>query len=139
MDPRRATRGLAALFAGSGTLHLVRPRVFTPIVPRVLPRPTELVYASGVAELVCAAGLTRGSRWAGPASAALLAALLPANVQMALDATAAARRRGGAGRVAFAVGTWVRVPLQVPLVLVALRSGPGRPTARVAGTREASG
>ncbi len=119
---RWAPHALAALFVGSGVLHLVRPRTYTPIVPRALPAPTELVYASGVAELVCAAGLARGSRWAGPGSAALLLAVLPANVQMALDATAAARRRGGAGRVAFAVATWVRVPLQAPLVWAALQS-----------------
>ena len=49
--------GLALLFIASGTTHLVRPQVFEPIVPRALPARRELVYASGVAELVCAAGL----------------------------------------------------------------------------------
>jgi uncharacterized membrane protein len=117
-----APRAIAAAFAGSGLLHLIRPRIFTPLIPRALPAPTELVYASGVAELACAGGLLRGARWAGPASAALLLAVLPGNVQMALDATAAARARGGAGRVAFAVGCWLRVPLQAPLVWAALQA-----------------
>ena len=49
--------GLALLFIASGTTHLVRPQVFEPIVPRALPARRELVYVSGVAELVCAAGL----------------------------------------------------------------------------------
>lgn len=118
---RWAPRGVAAAFLASGVTHLVRPSVFTPLVPRALPRPTELVYASGAAELACAAGLARGDRWAGPASAALLVAVLPGNVQMALDATAAARRRRTPKRVAFAVGCWVRVPLQAPLVWAVLQ------------------
>ena len=40
-----------------GVLHFVRPRPFERIVPKPLPRKRELVYASGVAELACAAGL----------------------------------------------------------------------------------
>jgi uncharacterized membrane protein len=118
-----APYGVAALFAASGTLHLVRPRVFTPLIPPALPRPTEIVYASGVAELACAGGLARRARWAGPASAALLLAVLPGNVQMAADATAAARRRPTPARVGLAVACWLRVPLQLPLVAAALRSG----------------
>lgn len=123
---RRVTRwapyGVAAAFAASGTLHLLRPRTFTPLIPRALPRPTEIVYASGAAELACAAGLVTRARWAGPASAALLLAILPGNVQMAVDATAAARRRRTPGRVAFAAACWVRVPLQLPLVRAVLRA-----------------
>src|SRR5215212_74036 len=90
---RWAPYGVAGLFAASGTLHLLRPRVFTPLIPPALPAPTGIVYASGVAELACAAGLARTARWAGPASAVLLVGILPGNLQMALDATAAARRR----------------------------------------------
>jgi uncharacterized membrane protein len=53
----RGTAGLAALFATSGTVHLARPAVFEPPVPRWLPGHRELVLGSGVAELGCAAGL----------------------------------------------------------------------------------
>lgn len=120
---RWAPYGVAAAFGISGTLHLLRPRIFTPLVPPALPRPTEIVYVSGVAELACAAGLARQARWAGPASAALLLAILPGNVQMALDATGAARRRRTPRRVGYAVACWLRVPLQVPLIRAALRSG----------------
>lgn len=117
---RRSTAGLAGSFLVSGVVHLVRPRVFTPLIPRALPAPTGLVYASGAAELVCATGLLRGSRWAGPASAALLVAILPGNVQMAVDATTRARRRPTPARIAFAAGCWIRVPLQLPLIRAAL-------------------
>lgn len=115
------SRAIAAAFLVSGTAHLARPQVFLPLIPRAMPAPRGVVYASGVAELVCAAGLLRGARWAGPASAALLAGLTPGNVEMALSATRAARRKGGAGRIAYAAGCWARVPLQVPLIRAALR------------------
>lgn len=118
---RWAPYGIAAAFGASGTLHLLRPGTFTPLIPRALPRPTEIVYASGVAELVCAAGLVTRARWAGPASAALLLAILPGNVQMAVDVTAAARQRPTPARVAFAAACWLRIPLQLPLIRAALR------------------
>ncbi len=119
---RWAPYGVATAFGVSGTLHLLRPRIFTPLIPPALPRPTEIVYVSGVAELACAAGLARQARWAGPASAALLLAVLPGNVQMALDVTAAARRRRTPGRVAYATACWLRLPLQAPLIWAALRA-----------------
>ncbi|MGB7820385.1 MAG: MauE/DoxX family redox-associated membrane protein, partial [Ornithinibacter sp.] len=83
----RDVAALAAILAASGVTHLVRPQVFEGIVPRALPAPRELVYASGVAELVCAAGLLtpRTRVLAGWGSAALLVAVWPANVQMSVS------------------------------------------------------
>ncbi|BDZ58603.1 DoxX family protein [Barrientosiimonas endolithica] len=114
------------MFAGSGVLHLVRPQIFEPIVPRVLPAHRELVLASGVAEIACAAGLLapRTRRVAGIASAALLLTVLPANVQMALDAQRAVQRRGWTPqREVMRTGTLLRLPLQAPLVRAAWRAG----------------
>ena len=71
---------MAAPFTVSGFVHLAHP-AFTPIVPHFLPWPTELVYASGLAELICAVGLWRRDRWAGTAAAVLLAIIWPANLQ----------------------------------------------------------
>lgn len=120
--------GLAALFLTSGTTHLVRPQVFEPIVPRLLPRRRQLVYASGVAELVCAAGLLvpRTRALAGWASAGLLLAVLPGNVQMTVTAAKRAQRDPTSvqKRVVLAA-TLARLPLQWPLVRVAL-SATGR-------------
>ncbi|MFC6714522.1 DoxX family protein [Branchiibius cervicis] len=109
-------------FAGSGVIHLVRPQVFEPIVPKVLPRKRELVYVSGVAELACAAGLVapRTRSVAGLASAGLLAAVFPANLQMAADAWAAAQRKPTTQRRVMQVGTIARLPLQWPLIKGAL-------------------
>lgn len=104
---------VAAAFSVSGVVHLVRPETFTGIVPSFLPAKTALVYVSGVAEFACAAGLWRRDRWAGIASAALLIAIWPANLQMALDASDPATR----------AVAWTRMPLQIPLIWCALQSG----------------
>lgn len=122
---RRGAQAVVVAFAVSGTVHLVRPQVFEPIVPRVLPGARRVVLWSGVAELACAAGmlLPRTRRAAGPASAALLVAVLPANVQMAVDSVAAARRRPGRARLVRAGVTVARLPLQWPLVRWAAGAG----------------
>ena len=117
--------GLAALFLGSGTLHLVRPQVFEPIVPPQLPEPRKVVEVSGVAEIVCGLGLLhpKTRRIAGLASAALLIGVFPANVQMSVDAGKRANRKRTPKSGAFFAGTVARLPLQLPMIKVALRAG----------------
>lgn len=119
---RRAPVALAAAFTGSGIVHLVRPRVFAPIMPRAIPddHHTNLIYASGLVELVCAAGLLRRTRWASAASVATLVAVFPANVQMALDA-GTGRNPGPSDNRAIA---WGRLPLQLLMVWAALQARP---------------
>lgn len=112
-------------FAVSGVIHLVRPQVFEPIIPTALRRWSRpLVRGSGLAELACAAGLLhpRTQAAAGTASAALLIAVWPANVQMSVDLARRARRRRDA-RSAVALGvSLLRLPLQVPLIRAAWRA-----------------
>ena len=111
-------RLLTALFAGMGVLHWARPAPFDGIVPRVLPgRARVYTLASGAAELVVAGLLARPSsrRAGGAAAVALLIAVFPANVQMALDARHASPVRRGI--------TLGRLPLQGVLVALALRAG----------------
>ncbi len=117
--------GLAALFLGSGTLHLVRPQVFEPIVPPQLPEARKVVEVSGVAEIVCGLGLLhpKTRRIAGLASAALLVGVFPANVQMSVDAGKRANRKRTAKSAGFFAGTVARLPLQLPMIKVALRAG----------------
>lgn len=117
---------LVAAFATSGVIHLVRPQTFVPSMPRRVPRPTDVIRASGVAELACAAGLlvpgTR--RVAGPASAALLVGVFPANVQMTVDAAHVVAKQGiSSKRVVWCAGTVARLPLQWPLIQAAWRAG----------------
>jgi len=110
---------VAAAFTVSGVIHLAHPATFTPIVPHFLPLPTELVYASGVAELICAVGLWRQDRWAGIAAAVLLVIIWPANLQDAITA------QQGHDLTAKVVD-WIRFPLQIPLIWFALQSGRSR-------------
>ncbi len=111
---------LAGLLTVTGTLHFVAPRPFADIVPPALPSPLALVYASGLAELACAAGLAvpRTRRAAGWATAVLFVAVFPGNVQMALDA--------GDRSDAYRWVTYARLPLQVPLVWWAVSVGRAR-------------
>ena len=115
---------LAGLFITSGTTHLVKPEVFEPLVPDSLPRRRELIYVSGVAELACAAGLLhpRTRRYAGFASAALLLAILPGNVQLSANYGKRAQRKGTPAAQAAFVGTVARLPMQLPLIRTALKA-----------------
>lgn len=117
---RRARRWgpkvMAGAFATSGVVHLVRPSVFTPMIPSWLPSPTGLVYGSGVAELACAVGLLRRDRWAGPVSAAVLVAVFPGNLQTAIDAWSDENVPTG-----MKVATLVRLPLQLPMIWAVLQ------------------
>ena len=107
----RMAMTVAGAFVVSGIVHLTRPKIFRPLMPRRLPRQTEIIYASGVAELVCAYGLIRGQRWAGYASAAVLVAVFPGNITQARSLTA----QGGATS-APAMVAWARLPLQIPMI-----------------------
>ncbi|WIB59333.1 hypothetical protein DEJ13_12880 [Curtobacterium sp. MCLR17_007] len=119
---RRATRtagALAVLLGGAGVTHFLRPRGYDRIVPPGLP-PRTTTLLSGAAELGIATGLlipaTR--RASGMAAAALFLAVFPANVTMAkgmLDSPRSTR--------AMRLVSVVRLPLQAPLVLWALRVG----------------
>lgn len=107
-------------FLVSGVVHLVRPAVFEPSIPRALPKPREIVQISGVVELACAAGLAAGAGWAGRASAVVLLGVWPANLQMALDATTQARDSGQPRDIVRAALTWARMPLQIPMIRAVL-------------------
>ena len=101
----------AALFLTSGTLHFVRPALFRAIVPPAFGHAAELVAVSGAAEIAGGLGLlvkpTR--RAAGYGLVALLVAVWPANIYMAVVADRFAA-------IAPAWVWWARVPLQVVLV-----------------------
>lgn len=117
-----APTALACVFGLAGVLHVARPTFFDDLMPRVVParlhRP--LVYVSGAAELASAVGLVRRTRWASTASTALLLAVWPANLQMALDA-GTGRHPGSMDSAAMA---WARMPLQLPLLWAARQARP---------------
>jgi len=118
----RDTAALVGIFAVSGVVHLVRPQVYEPLMPAWVPRHREVILGSGVAELACAAGLALPAtrRTAGWASAALLVGVFPGNVKMALDAQRSRRESSRAKVVR--TGTLLRLPLQWPMIRIALRA-----------------
>ncbi|KYH26422.1 hypothetical protein HAPAU_15200 [Halalkalicoccus paucihalophilus] len=109
---------MSFLYTAAGVMHFVTPRAFARIVPPRLPRPTVLVYLSGIAEIGLGIGLLfrRTRRRCAWGVIALLLAVFPANVHMATSdmvpesvpdwATNSAR-----------VGLWARLPFQGVLVL----------------------
>ena len=77
---------LALVFVGAGLLHFVHPATYLAIMPPQLPQPLALVYLSGVFEILGGLGLlpARTRQLAGWGLLALLVAVFPANVYMAL-------------------------------------------------------
>lgn len=83
----RSRRLLAGFFAFVGTMHFVIPRSFEAIMPPYVPRHREAVIVSGIAEIAGGLAVLPGptrrlARWW---LLALLAAVFPANVHMALN------------------------------------------------------
>lgn len=101
--------GLALLFVLAGIWHFVHSATYLAIMPPQLPQPLALVYVSGIFEMLGGLGLLprRTRRLAGWGLLALLLAVFPANVYMALIHA----QMGIPGWVA-----WGRLPLQLPLL-----------------------
>ena len=116
MTSPRPALALAALLAVAGVTHFAYPKPYDRIVPTALPgTPRTWTYLSGAAELAVAAAVAvpRTRRLGGLAAAALFTAVFPANVKMAVDARGRSRPEQ--------LATVARLPLQVPLVIWALR------------------
>jgi uncharacterized membrane protein len=111
------TKAVVGAFVVSGTIHIVRPRTFDPLMPEWLPAHKEIVVGSGVAELACAAAVLvpKTRRVGALASAALLVGVFPGNVEMALGAQKT-------HNTAYKIGTLARLPLQWPMITAMLRT-----------------
>ena len=89
-------------------------------MPAWVPAHREVILASGVAELACAAGLAfpQTRKVAGWASVALLLAVYPANLQMAADSTKTKS-------TTLKAASFARLPMQLPMIRIALRAARG--------------
>ena len=103
---------LAAFLGAAGVLHFVAPSPYERLIPPFLGNPRAWTYGSGVAELAVAAAVAvpRTRRRGALAAAGLFVAVFPANVYLAFEP-------GDLPRWA----AIARLPLQVPLVVWALR------------------
>jgi uncharacterized membrane protein len=102
---------LALLMASAGVLHFISPQPFVRIVPSWLPAPLLLVYISGFFEILGAIGLLipRTRRLAAWGLVALLIAVFPANINMAVNQLPL-------GDTVYPIGNWVRLPFQIVLI-----------------------
>lgn len=108
--------GLFYVFAGWN--HFRDPGFYVPMIPPFLPAPRELVELSGVAELglglaalVLGVRIPRLRRWIAWGVIALLVAVFPANLYIALENVPIGGRAEGLGAM-----NWVRLPFQLVFI-----------------------
>lgn len=108
---------LAVFFVAAGIMHFVVPDAYVRIVPPVLPVPRLLVVLSGIAEILGGAGLLLSStrRAAASGLVLLLVAVFPANIYTAVSHVPFP------GIFGQTWVQWLRLPLQIPLILWTLR------------------
>ena len=104
---------LSTIFVVAGLLHFVIPDRYMEIMPPWIPYPLDMVYLSGVAEVLGGVGLFVPivRKAAGIGLVLLLIAVFPANVQMLANAV-----RSGSSLLYQAL-LFLRLPLQ-PLLIV---------------------
>ena len=113
---------LAIFFITAGILHFIFPAQYASTMPSWLPWHDELVIVSGLCEIAGGIGvLLRPTRFAAGVGLILLSlAVLPANVQMLLDAQAA-------DKATWMIALfWLRLPLQLVLIMWIWRVTSGR-------------
>jgi len=78
---------IGIIFIIAGINHFLNPDFYTAIMPPYLPYHLELVYISGVFEILGGIGILipRLQKWAGWGLILLLIAVFPANIHMALN------------------------------------------------------
>lgn len=104
---------MAAFYVAAGFNHFRDPAFYLPMMPPYLPLHRELVLASGLAEVglglaLLVPALRRLAAWG---VIALLVAVFPANLHVALENVPIGGRPEGLG-----VWNWVRLPFQALLI-----------------------
>ena len=130
---RRLRNGLGAFFIVAGAAHFLAPHLYDPMMPGWIAAEAHrpLIYLSGAAEVAGGVGVltSRFRRAAGWGLIALLLAIFPANLHVALDPVA-----GSDFGVSQTV-LWLRLPFQALFIMwvwwTCLRPAP--PTARAQG------
>ncbi len=116
MGHRAARIALGVTFVAAGTLHFLRPRMYMAIMPPYVPAHREMVYASGVAEILGGAGAlvprSDVQQLAGWWLAATMVAVFPANLHMALNP--------GDYKKIHPAALWGRLPVQGAIIAWAL-------------------
>jgi len=105
---------MAVAYAFAGFNHLMNPDFYLAIMPPGLPNPEWLNVLSGLAEIVLGVFVLepRTRVYAAWGIIALLIAVFPANLYVALENVGAAGPGSGAGGA-----NWVRIPFQALFIV----------------------
>jgi uncharacterized membrane protein len=106
----RAATGLSFIFIG--ITHFLMPEKYLEMMPPPVPAPLAMVYISGFFEVLGGIGLIVPwtKRWATFGLIALLLAVFPANIYVALNNVQLG------GFMSHSVYQWLRLPLQFALI-----------------------
>jgi uncharacterized membrane protein len=109
-NPFQLITGVTFMFMGA--MHFVAEKFFVAIVPKQLPNPQALVYVSGVFEFLGGLGLLipRVRKSAGLGLLALVVAVFPANINMAVNSERFNKFPAWA--------LWLRLPLQFVILAI---------------------
>ena len=106
----RIATGLTFIFTGA--MHFLIPGKYLEMMPPFVPAPLWMIYISGIFEILGGVGLIipMTKRWAAYGLAALLIAVFPANIYVAVNNI----QLGGFMSDSFY--QWLRLPLQFALI-----------------------
>jgi len=104
---------MAAFYVFAGIQHFRVPEFYIPMMPPYLPWHAELVFLSGVAEVLCGIGvlIPTTRKYAAWATIALLVAVFPANIHVAVNNVPVFGATEGPGPIGL-----VRLPFQLVLI-----------------------
>ena len=111
------TKIIIFLFLLSGSFHLINPGVFQALVPPVLGGQNFWIFLSGILEIICAIGLLTRQKWAPKFTAFILLVIWVGNWWYAIYVTFNLESSWF-----LILGSWLRLPLQIPLIQWALRT-----------------
>lgn len=123
--PRPSTIIASGLFTGAGVMHFARPDFFESIVPDWFPDARLATVGSGAAEIALGLGLLPPAtrRISALGLIALVAVVFPANVDMAVNdvevkpVDGQMTRSVGTARGSGRLINWLRLPMQIPMVI----------------------
>ncbi|MEZ5137732.1 MAG: hypothetical protein R2702_01255 [Acidimicrobiales bacterium] len=118
VDPLEASRRrMAAMLLFMGIAHVLVPEPFLKIIPKALGAPRFWNLLAAAAETTAGALLLSGDperrRLGGWLALATIVGVYPANIDMALKA--------GPPTSPYAIGAWLRLPGQLPMIRTAYR------------------
>jgi uncharacterized membrane protein len=112
-----SSRILVFIFLLSGIIHLFKPGVFEALIPPILGNESLWIVTSGFVEIIAALGILTRQKWAPKFTAFVLIVIWVGNWWYAIDVTFNLESSWF-----LILGSWLRLPLQIPLIQWALRT-----------------